>query len=62
MIDAYDLYNTWFSYFFSVIATLFDIASSIFKLKNFNCSFVPVPFIKLGHLGHSLASHIEIMK
>ena len=39
--------------FFSMIATLFDIAFSIFKLKDFNCfnSFVPLPFIKLGHLG-----------
>ena len=49
--------------FFSMIATLFDIAFSIFKLKDFNCSnsFVPLPFIKLGHLG-SLTSHMEMVK
>ena len=36
---------------FSVIATLFDVASCIFKLKDFKCSnsFMPSPFIKLGH-------------
>ena len=47
--------------FLSVIAALFDVTSRIFTLKNFNCSnsFVPLPFMKLGHkivinLGHSL--------
>ena len=42
--------------FFSVIVTFFDVASCIFKLKDFNCfdSFVTLPFIKLGHLGHCL--------
>ena len=36
---------------FSVIATLFDVASCIFKLKDFKCSnsFRVHPFIKLGH-------------
>ena len=36
---------------FSVIATLFDIFSCIFKLKDFSCSnsVMLYPFIKLGH-------------
>ena len=46
--------------FFLVIATLFDVAYCIFKLKDFNCSnsFLPLPFIKLGYLGHLGQSHI----
>ena len=46
---------------FSVVATLFDVASCIFKLKGFKCSnsFMLYPIIKLGHYiiiktGHSL--------
>ena len=36
---------TYFLSFLSVTATLFDVTSCIFKLKNFNCSnfFVPLP-------------------
>ena len=60
----YMIYLTYCFPFSSVIATLFDGASSIFKLKDFNCSnfFVSLPFIKLGHLRHSLTSHMEIVK
>ena len=49
--------------FFSVIATLFDVASCIFKLKDFNCpnSFVPLPFNK-HRLGQSLTSYMKIVK
>ena len=50
--------------FSSVITTLIDVASCIFKLNDFNCSnpFVVLPFSKLDYLGHSLTSHMEIMK
>ena len=50
--------------FLSVIVALFDIAFSIFKLKDFSFSnsFVPLPFIKLGNFRHSLTSHMEIVK
>ena len=62
----YMIFLTYCFPFFSVIATLFDVASCIFKLKlkNFNCSnsFVPLPFIKLSQLGHGLRSHMEIVK
>ena len=36
---------------FSMITTLFDVVSCIFKLKDFKCcnSFMLYPFIKLGH-------------
>ena len=62
LVDVYHLSNIFFP-FFSVIATLFDIDSCILKLKDFNCSnsFVPFLFIKLGHLGYSLTSHMEIV-
>ena len=52
-LNATDWYN-WFIwhivFFFSVIATFFDIASCFFKLKCFNFSYflIPFPFIKLG--------------
>ena len=63
LLDVYDLSNILFP-FISVIATLFDVTSYIFKLKDFNCSnlFVPLPFNKLGHFGHSITLHMEIMK
>ena len=55
---------TYCFHFFSVIATLFDVASCIFKLKDFNSSnsFVLLLLIKLGHLGHGLTSHKKIVK
>lgn len=44
--------------FFSVIVSLFDVTSFILKLKDLNCSnsFLPLPFIKLGHL--NTVSHL----
>ena len=40
---------TYYFPFFSAIARLFDVASCIFKLKSFNCSY-------------STLSHMEIVK
>ena len=54
---------TLFSFFVSDRNT-FRRSFLYFRLKDFNCydSFVPVPFIKLGHLGHSLTSRMEIVR
>ena len=51
MVGIYKLSDILFFSFFSVIARLFVVTSSTFKLKCFNCSVFSVPllFIKLRH-------------